>query len=60
MAATPISLSRPKRILLVDDSSYSHKTQTRWEDSENSPMAVTWNRTQTWDSKGQPKDNDND
>lgn len=60
MLATPISMARPKKLLSVDDRHYSHFTQTRWEDSDITKMATTWNATRTFDYKGNPKDADND
>jgi len=61
MVSTPISIARPKIKINIDDSNYSHTTQTRWDNSDiTTTMGVTFNRTRTFDSKGNPKDSDND
>jgi len=60
MLATPVSISRPKKIFSVDDGDYSHFTQTRWNYSDATVMGVTFNRTRTYGSNGSPKDSDND
>ena len=57
----PIQIARPMRKMKVSDSSYSHLNQSRWSDrADFSVMATTWNRTQTFDNQGKPKDSDND
>ena len=61
MLATPISVARPKRLLDTADVDYSHVSQTRWSNFDvTTNMATTWNTTRTFDSKGHPKDADND
>ena len=58
---SPYDLAEEVTVLELPENEYNHKTQTRF-DVVNPILAATttYNGTQTFDSKGQPKDNDND
>jgi hypothetical protein len=56
---TPADLAEPKIKVNLGEASYSHKSQTRLEKSGVIYM-VTFNTTQTFNTKGQPTDKDND
>jgi hypothetical protein len=55
----PCDLGEPKIKVNLGEAPYSHKNQTRLEKSGVIYM-VTWNATQTFNTKGQPNDQDND
>lgn len=55
----PSDLAKPKVKLDVSRQVYDHRTQTSIGDS-SIVFAITWNATQTFDHKGNPKDSDND
>jgi len=61
MKQTPLTIADKKIKLRVEDTPYDWKNQTRWNFKSIEPsMSTTWNRTQTFNSKGQPSDKDND
>jgi hypothetical protein len=58
-AITPSDIAGPMIKLCVPEGAYRHETQCGSE--INGPtMATTFNATQTFNSKGQPNDKDND
>ena len=61
MKLTPLTIADNKVKLNVDGTHYNWKSQTRWNYKNIEPkMGTTWNRTQTFNTKGQPSDTDND
>lgn len=56
---SPYDIADDVMTIEIPDSDYNFNTQSRF-DVVNSPMAVTWNTTQTFGTSGQPKDVDND
>lgn len=60
---TPIDFADSMVMIETPDLEYNEEKQTRFYDDSNPNLivgAVTFNRTQTFDTKGQPKDKDND
>jgi len=60
---TPDQLARPAINIPAEETKYDASSQTRYAMQMNGcirPMATTFNGTQTFDHKGQPKDSDND
>jgi hypothetical protein len=59
---SPTDLARPAINIAEEETEYNYSTQTRFGTSDKhiSPMATTYNGTQTFDSHGKPKDSDND
>ena len=59
---SPKDLARTAINIPTEETQYDPITQTRFgmADDQVRPMATTYNGTQTFDHKGQPKDSDND
>lgn len=61
MKLNPLDVADKKIKLRIGSTPYNWKSQTRWNYKSIEPsMSTTWNRTQTFNSKGQPNDKDND
>lgn len=58
-AIRPEHLARPSVKLPASEGRYDHRTQTG-SDKASVIAAITYNATQTFNSKGQPSDKDND
>ena len=56
---TPAQIAQPKTTLDVGSQVYSHETQSS-QGKAGAIYMVTFNATQTFNSKGQPSDSDND
>lgn len=59
----PVSLSQVPVTMSLIDASYSHQSQMRFTgdlSSDSVEMASTIGGTATYNSQGQPRDNDND
>ena len=56
---TPSDLAVDVLAIGIPDNNYNFGDQTRFS-SISPTMGTTWNATQTFDTKGQPKDKDND
>ncbi len=56
----PSQLGRPKMKIEVGQRPYSHANQATAVIPGDTVMATTYNATQTFNSKGQPSDKDND
>lgn len=54
----PLDFMEPIQGIEVEEDLYSWEDQSRL--TKNEQMATTFRATQTYDSKGNPKDNDND
>ena len=56
---SPFDIAEDLVTIDLPEDEYNKNTQTRF-DIANPILATTWNATQTFDSKGQPRDSDND
>lgn len=56
---TPFDLATDVSVVEIPEAEYSSLNQSRFN-TISPKMGTTWNATQTFDSKGQPKDKDND
>ena len=56
---SPYDIADDVMTIEIPDNDYNFNTQSRF-DVLSTPMATTYNGTQTFDSYGKPKDQDND
>ena len=56
---TPFDIAEDVTAIQLPESEYNNNTQTRF-DMLNPTLSITRNTTQTFDSKGLPKDRDDD
>lgn len=56
---SPFDIAEDVVTIELPEAEYNNNTQTRF-DIANPILATTWNTTQTFDTKGAPKDKDND
>jgi hypothetical protein len=56
---TPAHLAQGKIKIGIPEHNYSHEGQANL-DRPDAIVMITWNTTQTFNSKGQPSDRDND
>jgi hypothetical protein len=56
---TPFDIAEDVVTIELPKAEYNFDTQTRF-DVVNPILAVTWNTTQTFGTKGEPRDSDND
>ena len=56
---SPFDIAEDVVTIELPEAEYNNNTQTRF-DSSNPVRTITWNATQTFDSKGAPRDSDND